>query len=71
MMDLYEMMPHLPKMFFPVAAESCVRVSRPPLLPHPCLQSSVWTGPLSSHHQVPSCSLQVQTGYAAHVVKTG
>lgn len=44
---------------FPTVAESALRVSGPSLLSHPCLQSGVWTGPLSSHHQVPSCCLQV------------
>lgn len=55
---------------FSVVAESCVGVSGPPLLPHPRLQPGVWTGPLSSHHQVPTGCLQVQTRYVAQVVKT-
>lgn len=59
------------KCVFSTVTESALRVSGPSLLPHPCLQSCVWTGPLSSHHQVPSCCLQVQTGYAAQVVKIG
>lgn len=46
---------------FLLLAEGGVRVSGSPVLSHPRLQSGVWSGPLSPHHQVPSSGLQVQT----------
>lgn len=46
---------------FLLLAEGGVRVSGSPVLSHPRLQSGVRSGPLSSHHQVPSSGLQVQT----------
>ena len=46
---------------FLALAEGGVRVSGSPVLSHPRLQSGVRSGPLSSHHQVPSSGLQVQT----------
>lgn len=36
-------------------------MSGSPVLSHPGLQPSVWTGSLSIHHQISSCLLQVQT----------
>lgn len=43
--------------------EGAGRMSVSPVLSHPCLQPSVWPGSLSTHHQISSCLLQVQTRY--------
>lgn len=41
--------------------EGAGRMSVSPVLSHPCLQPSVWTGSLCTHHQISPCLLQVQT----------
>lgn len=53
------------KTCFLALTEGGVRVSGSPVLSHPRLQSSVRSGPLSPHHQVPSSGLQVQTRWTA------
>uniref|UniRef100_H2TG17 Uncharacterized protein n=1 Tax=Takifugu rubripes TaxID=31033 RepID=H2TG17_TAKRU len=38
--------------------EGAGRMSVSPVVSHPCLQPSVWTGSLSTNHQISSCLLQ-------------